>query len=225
MGRILGSDKNTTRSAKTVEDSVSERLVVGLEIMMSGNGGFGLGLFYRHRLEKDSAWYWFVSFSIGDVKDDQEFEYYDYWTGRMVTPGKLNRFYALPLFAGVQYRLWKDDIADNFRPYVTGALGPAIVFSAPFIEEEQIMFEDGSALFVQKEIEFFTSLGRGRAHHTFGGYAGAGAFFGSLQRPIGLSARYVYIPVFGGLPSMGFGSYSQKKYNFGGFYIIVSFGL
>jgi hypothetical protein len=220
---IFGRVRDTTNTEAAKEDSVYERLnIFGLEIMMSGSGGFGAGLFYRHRFQVDSAWYWLVSFSVSDVKDNQELEYYDYWTGSMFTPGKLNRFYAIPLFVGVQYRLWKDDIVDNFRPYVTVAAGPAIVFVAPFVKEERVTLEDGSTVIVQEEVEFFKSLGRGRAHYTIGGYLGAGAFFGSLNSPIGLSARYVYLPVFGGLPSMGFGDYSLKKYNFGGFNIVLT---
>lgn len=221
---VFGDRRDTTATKKAVIDTASENLTkAGLEIMMSGSGGLGLGFFYRHRLGDDPTWYWFVSFSIGDVKDDQEFEYYDYWTGRMVTPGKLNRFYAIPLFAGIQYRLWKDDIVDNFRPYLTAAAGPAIVYSAPFVEEEIYVAEDGSIVTFQKEVDFFKSLGKGRAYYTFGGYIGAGAFFGSLNSPIGLSARYVYLPVFGGLPSMGTSKSYLKKYNFGGFNIVLTF--
>jgi hypothetical protein len=222
---VFGKIRDTTKT-ETLRDSVYERFnVFGLEIMLWGSGGFGLGLFYRHRLEIDSAWYWFISFSVSEIKDDGEIEYYDYWTDRVITLGKLSRFYTLPFFVGFQHRLWKNDIVDNFRPYVTVAAGPAIVFVAPFVEEEKVTFEDGSTVTFQKEVDFFKSLGRGRAHYTIGGYLGAGAFFGSLNSPIGLSARYVYLPVFGGLPSMGFGDYSLKKYNFGGFSIVLSFGL
>ena len=91
----------------------------GLDILMSNNG-FGLGFFYRYEFTDEVSL--LMNFAISDVKDDAEFEQYDYY-GNSFIPGKKNRLLLMPLIASVQYRLFKDDIVDNFRPFVSAGLG------------------------------------------------------------------------------------------------------
>ncbi|HMD14898.1 MAG TPA: hypothetical protein VKI62_09750, partial [Bacteroidota bacterium] len=97
-----------------------------------------------------------------------------------------------------------DDILDNFRPYITAAAGPAMIYVFPYNEE------------------YFSALGNGQAKYTAGGYIGFGAYFG-LERTnvLGMNIRYYYIPYPGGLQSL---SYVPNKTQFGGFVISLSFG-
>ena len=172
---------------------------LGLDVMVSTNG-FGLGMFFRREYSDDLSG--FVDFSISEAKDDDEKEFIDVY-GRTVTPGKVNRFLVLPLFFGIQQRLFKDDILDNFRPYVTGAVGPAMIYVFPYTEE------------------YFSALGKGRPKYTVGGYLGAGAFFGSERSSIlGVNLRYYFIPYLAGIESLQ----NVYKKQFGGFSISVSFG-
>ncbi|MBP1691923.1 MAG: hypothetical protein H6Q32_1275, partial [Bacteroidetes bacterium] len=101
-----------------------------LDILL-GNDGFGLGTIYRRSLTPDLSA--FLSFSISESKDEREVEYYDYYYGTMVSPGKLNRFLVLPLMAGIQYRLFRDDIVDTFRPYLNAGAGPAMIYMMPYV--------------------------------------------------------------------------------------------
>ena len=78
----------------------------GLDLLMSNNG-FGLGLFYRSELSDDLSL--MLNFAISDVKDEAEFEQYDYY-GNSFVPGKKNRLLMMPLTVGIQYRLFKDAI-------------------------------------------------------------------------------------------------------------------
>ena len=179
------------------------RNALGLDILVS-NSGFGLGVFYRRQYTDDL--YGFGTFSISEAKDDREVERFDIF-GRPFVQGKVNRFLLLPLIFGVQYRLFREDIADNFRPYLTAALGPTLVYSAP------------------DSLEFFNSLGHGQAHYTVGGYVGFGAFFGlEKSNLVGLNFRYYFVPLRKGIKSLQIGTEEIHKKEFGGFFITLNVG-
>lgn len=176
---------------------------LGVDLLISTNG-FGLGLFYRYEFTDDFAGY--VDFSISEAKDDEEIEFYDPYYGTFV-PGKVNRFLNLPLLFGIQKRLFKDDILDNFRPYLNTAVGPTMIYVFPYNEE------------------YFSALGKGQPKYTVGGYMGAGAYFGSERSSLfGINLRYYWIPYPSGLVSMQKHGVTVSKKQFGGFYLIFSFG-
>lgn len=172
----------------------------GLDLIISTNG-FGLGTFYGYNFSDELTGK--INFSISESKDEREMEVYNPYTGESFTPLKINRFMVFPLLFGVEYRLLKDDIMDNFRPYVSVMAGPSVIFSTPYA------------------IEFFNSLKHGRSHYTVGGYVGFGAFFGAEQKNIlGVNIRYYFIPYQSGIESLQF----VKKKDYGGFSISLSFG-
>jgi len=173
----------------------------GINLLVSTNG-FGLGTFYRHEYSQDISG--FIDLSISEAKDDDEKDYYDYYTGVRFTPGKINRFLVVPLYLGIEKRLFADEIMDNFRPYINAAVGPTMIYVFPYSEE------------------YFSALGHGRPKYTAGGYVGLGAFFGSERSNLlGLNIRYYFVPYPAGLPSLE--SVPPKK-EFGGFYITLNFG-
>ncbi len=172
---------------------------LGVDIMLS-NGGVGLGTFFRHEYSDELSM--FLNFSISEAKDDEEREYVDYY-GNRYTPGKVNRFLVLPLFIGLQKRLFKDDIVDNFRPYINAAAGPTMIYVFPYNDD------------------YFNALGKGRPKYTAGGYIGFGAYFGSEESNIlGVNVRYYFVPYPSGLESME----GVMKKEFGGFFITINFG-
>ncbi|TAK66150.1 MAG: hypothetical protein EPO24_01810 [Bacteroidetes bacterium] len=176
----------------------------GADILVSTNG-FGLGFFYRHEYSPELAGY--IDFSISESKDDKEIELYDYYTGQSFVLGKVNRFLVMPLFAGVQYRLFREEIMDNFRPFVNAAAGPTMIYVFPYNEE------------------YFTALGKGQPRYTVGGYLGFGAFFGSERSTLfGLNVRYYFVPYGGGIESMRQGDGVAYKTDFGGLFISLSVG-
>jgi hypothetical protein len=186
--------------ADSIVETRERRNALGLDLLLS-NSGFGLGAFYRRQYTDDL--YGFGTFSISEVKDDREVEQYDIVTGETIVPGKINRFLLLPLIFGVQDRLFREDITDNFRPYITAAVGPTLVYSAPYNRE------------------FFNSLGHGQAHYTVGGYVGFGAFFGlDPSSLVGVSFRYYFVPLKDQIESLE-GQYMRQ---FGGFFITINVG-
>jgi hypothetical protein len=171
----------------------------GVDLMVSTNG-FGLGTFYRHEYSDELSG--FIDFSISEAKDDDEIDYIDIY-GNSYSPGKVNRFLVMPLFLGLEKRLFKDDILDNFRPYINAAAGPAIIYVFPYDQE------------------YFSALGKGQPKYTAGGYVGIGAYFGSEKSNLlGLNLRYYYLPYFPGLESLQ----NVQKTQFGGFFITLNFG-
>jgi hypothetical protein len=142
----------------------SSRNIWGLDILLSNNG-FGLGASYRREFTEDLSG--FLNFSISESKDEREVERYDYF-GNVYVPGKLSRFLVMPLMAGVQYRLFREDITETFRPYINAGAGPTLIYASPFAE----FISDASGLVQIQQVEFFKSLGRGQPHYTVGAFVG-----------------------------------------------------
>lgn len=148
----------------------------GVDIMF-GEGGFGLGTFYRRSLSKDLTG--FIDFSVSETKDDKEVTYIDYY-GNQFTPDKVNRAFLLPLNFGIQHRLFAESLTENLRPYIMVGIGPSILLTTPY------------------EQEFFKSFGDAKAHFSIGGYIGFGANIGtSKSNLICLNVRYYYNQILG----------------------------
>jgi hypothetical protein len=190
----------------------------GIDLLLSNNG-FGAGGFYRHEFSDDLSG--FVQLALSDVKDDSEVEYFDPYTGQSIVPNKKNRLLLIPLTFGVQYRLFKDEIVDNFRPYLSLGLGPSMIFVSPYANYYSIPMEGGGTFTYTEQIDFFKSLKYGQAKYTLGGYIGAGAYFGLDKGTLsGVSVRYYFIPYQSGIESL---DHIPIK-RFGGFFITLSFG-
>ena len=161
------------------------------------------------------------NFAVSDVKDDAEFEQYDYY-GNSIIPDKINRLLLLPLTVSVQYRLFKDDIVDNLRPFITAGLGPTMIFVAPYAHPTTYISSDSSYYYTDPgKIEFFSSLKYGKLRYTIGGFIGAGVLFGMDKGTItSLSVKYFLAPFPSGIEVMKNG-YMK---NFGGLFITLAFG-
>lgn len=173
----------------------------GVDIMF-GEGGLGLGTFFRYSFSNTLTG--FTDFSISESKDDKEVEYIDYF-GRTYTIGKQNRVFLLPLYFGLQYRLFAESLTDNLRPYINFGAGPTFVVTTPY------------------EKEFFNSFGSAKMHYAVGGYVGFGANIGiSKSNLVGLNLRYYYINLFGdGVENMT----DRFRKRIGSFYLTINLGI
>jgi hypothetical protein len=190
----------------------------GLDLMISNNG-FGVGGFFRREYSGNLSG--FISLAISDVKDEGEVEFYNQYTGETFIPGKKNRLIMFPLTVGAQYRLFSEDIVDTFRPYVSVGIGPSMIFVAPYSRAHVVPAPGGGTLTYYEQVEFFSSLKHGKARYTVGAFLGGGAYFGLDKGTLsGISFRYYYIPVKGGIEIL------EKVYvrDFGGFFITLNFG-
>ncbi len=171
--------------------------------LLFGEGGFGLGTFYRYSFTETLTG--FVDFSISESKDEREFERFDIFGRPLPVFGKKNRVFLLPLNAGIQKRLFYDDLTDNLRPYFTLGAGPVMVVTTPADEE------------------FFTSFERAQAKFGVGGYIGIGANFGlSTSNLLGINFRYSIAHLFDEGVENFYGTFLK---NIGSFYFAINLGM
>ena len=173
----------------------------GVDIMF-GEGGFGLGTFFRKNYTEEITG--FIDFSISESKDEREMEYVDIF-GNSFTLGKENRVFIFPLNFGVQYRLFSRTITDKLRPYVSLGVGPTLVLTTPY------------------KYEFFKAFSFTQSQIALGGYVGFGANFGlSKSNLVGINFRYNIIHLFGdGVENMT----DRFRTNLQHFYISLNLGI
>ncbi len=210
--RIVFEDPKSDGEKLLSEEDLAPRAHAWGGDFMIGTDGFGLGFFYSYSFNDVLSS--FANVSLTEAKDNNQRDYYDPYFGQ-ISPNKINYVFRVPFFIGLQYRLFKDDIVDNFRPYLNGGAGPVLLFVSPVTGD---MF---SSLF-----------GGGVSHYTFGGFLGAGAQFGFDRSSIfGLNIRYMIIPVPDGIASVGIPDRDNPELlvptpleNANGFYITINFG-
>ncbi len=199
-GRIIFTDPKSSKDAPVSEESLRPRVHAWGVDAMIGTDGFGLGVFYRRSLSEGVNLT--ASLSFSEAKDPRQKDFYTYW-GEQYAHGKINRVHRLPLFVSVEYRLFQDEIADNFRPFVNIGGGPVALFITPY------------------STDFFSDFGKGHFEFTYGGFLGAGANFGfDRSAVLGLNVRYYIIPLPSGIQSVEQGTMSNAN----GFYVALSFG-
>jgi len=174
---------------------------LGLDVMF-GEGGIGFGGFYRRQLNYNLTA--FADFSISEIKEDNEFQYYDYFGNPLPVLGKQNRVFLIPFNFGIHYRLFEKLIHDNLRPYLNAGVGPSIAITTPY------------------EREFFNAFGYAHAKFAAGGYIGFGANFGlDKSSLVGINLRYYVVHFFDeGVESI------RGRFNkdIGGFYLTINLG-
>ncbi len=172
----------------------------GIDVMFT-ESGFGLGSFYRRQLSEEVTG--FVDFSVSEAKDPREVTMVDYF-GNTFVPNKINRAFLLPLFAGIQYRLFENVIYDNLRPYVNIGIGPTMVVTDPYDQE------------------YFKAMKWAHAQYTLGGYVGLGANFGiDKSSLIGINLRYYYVHLFNKGVEIMQGRFEK---DLGGVYLTLNLG-
>jgi hypothetical protein len=170
-----------------------------LNLTFSDNG-FGIGATKYFNLSKDISL--LAGISLSNAKDDREFEQYDLF-GNSVTPYKVNRLFMAPVNLGMQVRLFREDVSDNMRPYVSFGVTPAAIVYTPY------------------DKSFLSSFAYARAKYTVGGFAGIGLdYLSGNTTALSFNVRYYYLSLFGeGINSIS----TQPKKDFGGIYFMFNY--
>ncbi|MCS7081770.1 MAG: hypothetical protein N2561_01615 [Bacteroidetes bacterium] len=146
--------------------------------LIFSNNGFGIGGYYLRTLDPD--WTGFASIEIGAGKDEKEFQFVVDYFGNTIVPGKLNRLLVLPVLVGLQYRVFRNELVDAFRPYVQAAMGPTFAWKSPYWNES-----------AGRPYDPIGGLPHGRALGGWTVQLGVGANFGSNFRSLqGVSFSY-----------------------------------
>ncbi|MDT0631760.1 hypothetical protein RQM47_05430 [Rubrivirga sp. S365] len=143
---------------------------VALELSEYGLGGGGA---VRLGLSRDLSAV--AELSVGAGRDEREQRFFVGFFGDTVTPFKRNYVALVPLHLGLERRLFREQIEDNFRPYVSLAAGPTLAYQWPYFDDV-----DGDGVRDEGEpvLGATGGLGRGDARFGVGATIAVGAHFG-----------------------------------------------
>src|SRR4030095_5888536 len=170
-----------------------------MNLMFSDNG-FGIGGQKHFQLSKDLSA--FTGIFFAGAKDGREFEQSDIF-GNSITPFKENRLFMPVINLGLQYRMFRDEVSDNMRPFVNFGISPAAIVYTPYNKA------------------FFESFKYARSKFTVGAFAGVGVdYLTNKTTSLSFNARYYYLGLFGeGIKSISL----NEKTQFGGVYFVFSY--
>ena len=165
---------------------------LGFEVVVT-NSGFGLGGYYSQSLDPSNSF--IAEFSIGSEKSEREVKFIGIPN---YIPDKANYFLRVPIRMGLQRRLWKEYIEDNFRPYMQFAFGPTLGWQYPYFDDD-----NGNGTFDEDDERRYDGLGsifKGDFRFGIGGTIGIGAYFGENTRlsqgvRIAYSFNYFFRPI------------------------------
>ena len=155
---------------------------IGMDLLFSANG-WGIGGFFQQELTNNVSG--FLHLGISGRRNTDEFE--NALLGPIpVVSNKVNRLFMIPFTIGAQYRVFREELQETFRPFISLGITPTYIMSTPYIRDGQYY-------------DFFEAFGHATSYVRLGGVIGVGSFFGSPATGslIGVQLRYFAIP-FGG---------------------------
>ncbi len=159
-------------SAETPFDTKRQ---AGLGFAMAESGS-SLGLFMTWPLLPD--FHFGVGFDAFLLRDSKQLDFYDYYYGMPYTINKQNNVYLFDLMVTAKRRLFREDLSDDFRPFLSVAVGPIYGMNYPEVNTDSGAY--------QKNDEFAWA---------FGGYVGCGIDFSvKANSMVSIRAQYRIIP-------------------------------
>ena len=162
--------------------------------------GLGAGGAVRLGLGRDLSLVGEVS--VGAGRDEREQRFFIGFFGDTVTPFKRNYVVLVPLHVGLERRLFREQIEDNFRPFVSLAVGPTFGYQWPYFDDldgDGIQSDslDGDGVLVEGRLGVTGGLGRGEARLGVGGTLAVGAHFGRgrAAQALRIGLQGTYFPV------------------------------
>lgn len=204
---------------------------VGFELTLT-NSGFGFGGYVRDSLGAD--WAIIGEALITSGKDEREEAFFNRF-GQKSIPGKANYLIVAPVHVGVQRRVFREQIEDNFRPFYQISAGPAIAWEYPYFQDcngdgryevqadcngdGQVGPSEGD-----RRLSVYRGISRGRFLFGLGGSVTVGSYFGRGTRGArGFRVGYAfnYYPAGTSLLEVDF---EDPRHFFGTPYVAVFFG-
>lgn len=147
---------------------------IGFEVVVA-NSGFALGGYYSYAIDSQNSL--FAELNIGTEKSEREVKFFGF--NNSFIPDKANYFIRLPIQLGVQRRLWRDQIEDNFRPYLQFTGGPTLGWVYPYFND---LNNNGNLETGETRYDGLRSLFKGEFRFGVGATIGLGAHFGENSR-------------------------------------------
>ncbi len=183
------------RTAPPLPDTTAGRYGSGAALVLTlTEYGLGAGAAVRGRLGNE--WSVTAGLSLGAGRDEREQSFGGGVFGERETPNKRNSVFLLPLQIGLERRLFREQIEDNFRPFAALSVGPTLAYQWPYFDDVD---GDGRR---DPETEPLTpgldGIGEGQARLGIGGTLSVGAAFGrsrSASPSIRFGVQGAYFPV------------------------------
>jgi len=156
---------------------------LGFDVFVN-NFGFGIGGTYGRVIGP----YTELTFRTGitGIRDASEQNFQSFFTGQQIVPNKYKRAFGFPFLVGLKHRLFARQIDDNLRFFVSGAVGPAMAFTFPYVQDVD---DNGYRTFRQtpqgflvpqeRVNDFFTGWKDGESKWGFNGEVKIGVDLGS----------------------------------------------
>ena len=195
LAALAGLAQAQPRVAPPLPDTTASRYgSSGALVLVLSEYGFGTGAAGRLRATDDLSLT--AELSLGAGRDEREQSFVGFF-GERVTPFKRNYVLLVPLQVGVERRLFRRSVEDNFRPFVAVAAGPTLAYQWPYFDDAD---GDGRRQDTEALAGTFGAVGDGEARLGVGGTVTVGAFFGRSRRNaqslrFGLQGAYFPEPV------------------------------
>lgn len=156
---------------------------LGFDVMLN-NFGFGIGGTYSKVLGP----YTEFTFRTGitGIRDASEQTFQSFLTGQQIVPNKYKRAFGFPFLFGLKKRLFAQHIDDNLRFFVSGAVGPAMAFSFPYLNDSDgngfrtfQITPQGFLVPTERINDFFTGWSEGETDWGYSGELKIGVDLGS----------------------------------------------
>jgi hypothetical protein len=182
--------------APPLPDTTAERYTSSVALLlMLTEDGIGVGGASRVGLSPDLSFT--AEITAGAARDEREQQFFVGFFGDTVTPFKRNYAVIVPLHVGLERRLLRRQIEDNFRPFVSAAAGPSFAAQWPYFDD---LNENGLRDAGEDRLGTVRGLGRAEARFGVGGSLAVGAAFGRNRRALqalrfGFTGHYFPTPV------------------------------
>ena len=140
--------------------------------------GLGAGVASRIALSDDLSAVAEIAFGAG--RDEREQQFFVGFFGDSIVPFKRNYVLLVPLRLGVERRLFRRAVEDNFRPFVHASAGPTLALQWPYFEDA-----DGDGVLDpgdERRLSVFAGLGDAEPRLGVGVTLAVGAAFGRSRR-------------------------------------------
>ena len=161
------------RVAPPLPDTTAARYgSTGALVLVLTEYGFGVGGSVRARLTDDVSF--LTELSVGAGRDEREQSFLGFF-GERVTPFKRNYVALIPLHVGLERRLFRASVEDNFRPFVQASVGPTLALQWPYFDD---LDGDGRRDATEEARGPLATVGDAQARVGVGTVLAVGAFFG-----------------------------------------------
>lgn len=166
------------RPAPILPDTTARRFgtSVALALLLTEDG-LGIGAAARTGLSQDLSFAFETS--IGAARDEREQQFFVGLFGDTVTPLKRNYAVLIPLHLGLEGRLFRQSVEDNFRPFVSLTGGPTFGIQWPYFDDRN---SDGIRDRGEERLGPFGGLGDAQLRLGVGGTLALGVAVGSTSR-------------------------------------------